>query len=175
MTIDENINRRFFFLLLFRSFFWSPIVKEKMFQKFIHSDLSKVVLTRAVGCSRLSVSKHFTLIFELRSADCLESMPLLSSKTPKKNSSCKCNVTLLWVITRCAFAPSTAVVTTNNQSQCQSVDQNGVTDAIRTVGRACTPLVLRSLIRLDCRQLNFAAVLSFYPFWRQLSMLAGHW
>ena len=73
-----------FFFFLFRSFFWSPIVKEKMFQKFIHIDLSKVVLTRAVGCSRLSVSKHFTLIFELRSADCLESMPLLSSKTPKK-------------------------------------------------------------------------------------------
>ena len=68
---------------------------------------------------------------------------------------------LLWAITRCAFAPSTAVVTTNNRSQCQSVDQNGVPDAIRTVGGACTPLVLTSLIRLDCRQLNFAAVLSF--------------
>ena len=79
--MDENINRHFF---LFRSFFWSPIVKEKMFQKFIHIDLSKVVLTRAVDCSRLSVSKHLTLIFELRSADCLESMPLLSSKTPRK-------------------------------------------------------------------------------------------
>ena len=35
---------------------------------------------------------NFTLIFELRSADCLESLPLLSSKTPRKNSSCKCNV-----------------------------------------------------------------------------------
>ena len=88
-NVDENINPRFF---LFRSFFWSSIVKEKMFQKFIHIDLSKVVLTRAVGCSRLSVSEHFTLIFELRSADCRESMPLLSSKTPRKNSSCKCNV-----------------------------------------------------------------------------------
>ena len=36
--------------------------------------------------------KNFTLIFELRSAGCLESLPLLSSKTPRKNSSCKCNV-----------------------------------------------------------------------------------
>ena len=35
---------------------------------------------------------NVTLIFELRSADCLESLPLLSSKTPRKNSSCKFNV-----------------------------------------------------------------------------------
>ena len=106
-----------------------------------------------------------TLIFELRSADCLESMLLLSSKTPRKKSSCNCNVSCFCAaIARCAFAPSTAVVTTNNQSQCQSLDQNGVPDAIRTVGGAFTLLVLRSLIRLDCRQLSFAAVLSFYPF-----------
>ena len=84
---------------------------------------------------------------------------------------------LLWAIARCAFAPSTAVVMTSNQSQCQSLDQNGVPDAIRTVGGACTPLVLRSLIRLDWRQLSFAAVLSFYPFegnWACLVATGSH-
>ena len=69
---------------------------------------------------------------------------------------------LLWAIARCAFALSTAVVTTNNQSQCQSLDQNGVPDAIRTVGGACTPLVLRSLIRPDV--VDSWALLLFWAF-----------
>ena len=69
---------------------------------------------------------------------------------------------LLWAIARCAFAPSTAVVTTNNQSQCQSLDQNGVPAAIRTVGGACTPLLLRSLIRPDV--VDSWALLLFWAF-----------
>ena len=132
----------------------------------MHINLSKVVLTRAVGCSRFPVCpNNLTLIFELRSADCLESMPLLPSKTPRKPSSCKCNVSCF-----CERLPDVHSHLqprwsrpTNNQSLVRSFDQNGVPDAIRTVGGACTPFLLRSLIRQDCRQLGFAAVLSFYP------------
>ena len=61
-----------------------------MFQKFVaHRSVQSCTYKGRRLFQTFSVQ---TLIFELRSADCLESMPSLSLKTPRKNSSCKCNV-----------------------------------------------------------------------------------
>ena len=45
----------------------------------------------------------------------------------------------------------------------------------RLVELALRSIERRSLIRLDCRQLSFAAVFRLYPSWRQLSMLGSYW
>ena len=66
---------------------------------------------------------------------------------------------LLWAIARCAFAPSTAVVTTNNQSQCQSLDKT----ACRPRSGRLVELALCSCSD-HCRTEDSWALLLFWAF-----------
>ena len=146
-----------------------------MFQKFIaHRSVQSFILTRAVGCSKLSVSKQLyaNLWAQISRLSWINAFTFFENS--KKNSSCKCNVSCFCERlpnVRSHLRPRWSRRTINHNAS--HSNQNGGPDAIRTVGGACTLLVLRSLIRLDCRQLSFAAVLSFYPFWRQLSMMVA--
>ena len=133
----------------------------------MHIDLSrKLYLQGPSVVPDFQCPKTLPLIFELRSAGCLESLPLLSSKTPRKNSSCKCNVSCCCERlpdVRSHLRPRWSRRTINHNAS-HSTKTACRTRSGRLVGGACTPLVLRSLIRQDWRQLSFAAVLSFYPF-----------
>ena len=104
---------------------------------------------------------NLTLIFELRLAACLESMPLLSWKTPRK----------IRAVTFHAFVSDCPVCfrTFNRIGHEEQSITMPLTRPKRRAGRDpdgwwSLHSVLRSLIRQDCRQLSFAAVQSFYPF-----------